>query len=88
MPEQDLDADHDTVLHLRDEGLVEVVDLGGEERGLTLTKEGRDLLDCHALERDGGTEQAFHAGVSRPREIDHDANFLRDVLSGGSPPPR
>lgn len=73
--EQDLDTDHDTVRHLQDEGLVETVDLRGDERGLTLTKEGRDLLESHTLERDGGTEQAFHAGVSRPREIDHDANL-------------
>jgi hypothetical protein len=75
VPEQDLDTDRDTVRHLRDEGLVETVNLGRDERGLTLTKEGRDLLDSHTLERDGGTEQAFHAGLSRPREIDHDANL-------------
>ena len=75
VPEHDLDIDHDTVRHLRDEGLVETVDLGGDERGLTLTREARDLLDSHTLERDGGTELAFHAGVSRPREIDHDANL-------------
>lgn len=75
VPEQDLDTDHDTLRHPRNEGLVETVDLGGHERGLTLTKEGRDLLDSHALERDDGTQQAFHAGVSRPREVDHDANL-------------
>jgi len=75
VPAQDLDTDHDTVRHLRDEGLVVVVDLGGDERGLTLTKDGRDLLESHTMERDGDTERAFHAGVSRPREIDHDANL-------------
>ena len=75
VPEQDLDTDHDTLRHLRDEGLVETVDLGGDGRGLTLTKEGRDLLDSHRLERDSRAAQAFHAGVSRPREIDHDANL-------------
>jgi hypothetical protein len=74
VPEQDLDIDNDTLRHLRDEGLVETVDLGGDERGLTLTKDGRDLLDSHTLEQDGGS-QAFHAGVSRAREIDHDANL-------------
>ena len=73
--EQDLDTDHDTVRHLRDEGLVETVDLGEDGRGLTLTKEGCDLLDSQTLERDGGTEQAFHAGVSRPRELEHDSNL-------------
>jgi hypothetical protein len=75
VPEQDLDTEHDTLRHLRDDGLVETVDLGGGERGLTLTKEGRDLLGSQSLERDGGTQQAFHAGVSRPREIDHDSSL-------------
>jgi hypothetical protein len=75
VPEQDLDTDHDTVRHLRNEGLIETVDPDEDERGLTLTKEGRDLLDSHRLERDSGAPQAFHAGVSRPREIDHDANL-------------
>jgi len=75
VPEEDLDADHDTLGHLRDEGLVETVDLGSDERGVVLTKEGRDLLDSHTLEREAGVPQAFHAGVSRPREIDHDSNL-------------
>jgi hypothetical protein len=34
-----------------------------------------DVLDSRALERDSGSQQAFRAGVSRPREIDHDANL-------------
>jgi hypothetical protein len=75
VPEQDLNTDHDTVRHLRDEGLVETVDFGEDERGLTLTNDGRDLLDSHTLERDSGSQQALHAGVSRPREIDHDSNL-------------
>jgi hypothetical protein len=64
VPEQDLDTDHDTLRHLRDEGLVDTVDLGGDERGLTLTKEGRDLLDSHTLDRD----RRDPAGVSRWRQ--------------------
>ena len=75
VPEQDLDIDHETLDHLRDEGLVEAVDLGGDERGVVLTKEGRDLLDSHTLERDDEAPQAFYAGVSRSREIDHDSNL-------------
>lgn len=75
VPEQDLDTDHDTLRHLRDEGLVETVDFGGDESGLTLTKEGCDLLDANSLERDRRTHQAFQAGISRPREIDHDSNL-------------
>lgn len=92
VPEQDLDIDHDTLGHLRAEGLVEAVDLGGDERGVVLTKEGRDLLDSHTLECDDEAPQAFYAGVSRSREIDHDSNLyatyrqeearLRDEYSG------
>ena len=75
VPERDLDTDRDTLHHLRDEGLVETVVLGSDERGLVLTKDGRELLDSYAQERDDGASQAFHAGVSRPREIDHDSNL-------------
>ena len=42
---------------------------------LTLTKDGRDLLDSHTLDRDDEAPQAFYAGVSRSREIDHDSNL-------------
>jgi hypothetical protein len=75
VPEHDLDADHDALGHLRDEGLVETVDLGDDERGLVLTKQGRDLLDSHTVERNDEGPQAFYAGVSRSREIDHDSNL-------------
>ena len=75
VPEHDLDIDHETLDHLRDEGLVDVVDLGDDERGVTLTKDGRDLLDSHSLDRDDEPSQAFYAGVSRSREIDHDSNL-------------
>jgi hypothetical protein len=75
VPEQDLEIDAGTLHHLRDEGLVETVDLGDDERGLVLTREGRDLLDAHTVERDGEAPQAFHAGVSRPREVHHDSNL-------------
>ena len=34
VPEHDFDIDHDTLEHLRDDGLVEMVDLGDDERGL------------------------------------------------------
>jgi hypothetical protein len=75
VPEHDLEIEHKTLDHLRDEGLVEVVELGGDEGGVVLTKGGRELLDSHTLERDDKARQAFYAGVSRPREIDHDANL-------------
>ena len=75
VPEHDLDINHDTLEHLHDEGLVEIVDLGDDERGLTLTREGRDLLDSHSMNRDDDPLQAFYAGVSREREVDHDSNL-------------
>ena len=75
VPEHDLDIDHDTLAHLRDEGLVETVDLGDDERGLTLTGEGRDLLDSHSMGCDDEPSQAFYSGVSREREIHHDSNL-------------
>jgi hypothetical protein len=75
VPEQDLEADHDAVRHLRDEGLVETADLGSDEGGLVLTKKGRGLLDSHTLEREDGAPQAFYTGLGRPREIDHDSNL-------------
>jgi hypothetical protein len=75
VPEHDLDLPRDTLDNLHDQRLVESVDLGDSERGLTLTTEGRDLLDSHSLEREGERSQLFHAGVSRSREMDHDSNL-------------
>jgi hypothetical protein len=45
VPEHDLDLPHDTLENLHDQRPVELVDLGDSERGLTLTTDGRDLLD-------------------------------------------
>ena len=75
VPEHELDINDDTLDHLRDEGLVATVDLGDDDRGVVLTKDGRDLLDSDTLDREDKAPQAFYAGVSRPREIDHDANL-------------
>jgi hypothetical protein len=47
VPEHDLDLPHDTLDTLHDQRLVETVELGDGERGLTLTTDGRDLLDSH-----------------------------------------
>ena len=75
VPEHHLDVPHGTLENLHDQRLVEAVDLGDGERGLTLTTEGRHLLDSHSLERDDEPSQVFYAGVSRSREIDHDSNL-------------
>jgi hypothetical protein len=75
VPEHDLDLPRDTLENLHEQRLVELVDLGDSERGLTLTADGRDLLDSHSRERDHEPSQNFYAGVSRSREIDHDSNL-------------
>ena len=75
VPEHDLDLPRDTLDNLHDQRLVETVELGDGERGLTLTSDGRDLLLSHSLERDSEPSQVFYAGASRSREIDHDSNL-------------
>ncbi len=62
---------------LNHKGLVEAVNLGDAERGLTLTREGRDVLGSHSMDRDDEPSQAFYAGASRERELDHDSNLTR-----------
>lgn len=52
------------------------MDRGDDERGLTLTREGRELLDSHSMDRDDEHSEAFYAGVSRDREVDHDSNLF------------
>jgi hypothetical protein len=74
VPEHALDIDHDTLEHLHNEVLVVTVDLGDGECGLTLTREGRDLLDSHSMDRDESS-QTLYAGVSRERELDHDSSL-------------
>jgi hypothetical protein len=69
VPERDLDLPLDSLENLYDQRLVELVELGDGERGLTLTAEARDLLDSHSVERDREPSQMFHAGVSRSREM-------------------
>jgi len=68
--------------HLRDEGLVRFVSLDGRDRAVTLTERGHHLLEAHRRDRSDEREQTFYAGVSRPRELSHDAQlygaFLRE----------
>ncbi len=75
VPEHDLDADHDTTAHLQEHGLIDAVDLGDDARGLTLTREGRDLLYAHVIDRDDEPAQTFSSGVHRERELEHDAHL-------------
>lgn len=75
VPEHDLGTDREDLDHLRDEGLIQTVALGEHERGVVLTDVGRHLLDANLRARGEGEPQAFHAGVNRPRELEHDASL-------------
>jgi hypothetical protein len=62
--------------HLRKEELIRSVPIGHDEEAVVLTDRGWDVLDGHRLDRDGAERQEFHAGVSRPRELRHDAQLF------------
>ena len=44
---------------------------------VTLTKEGRDLLESRRLDGDSRDRQEFYDGVQKPRELKHDAHLYR-----------
>jgi len=81
-PRDESDPREPDLRHLRDEGLVRFVSLGGRDRAVTLTDHGHHLLESHRRDRADDREQAFYEGVSRPRELAHDAQlyaaFLRE----------
>jgi hypothetical protein len=65
--------------HLRDEGLIRSVSLGGRDRDvLVLTRDGRDVLEARRR-ADAAAEprQAFYDGLRKPREVTHDAALYR-----------
>ncbi len=86
IPEQELLDSRDdlsarpegSIERLRDQRLVRTVSLNRDERAVTLTKAGRDLLEANRLDRDDDDRhQAFYAGISKPRELTHDASLYR-----------
>ena len=52
-----------------------ITDREGPHHVVSLTREGKDLLDAHATIRSDGRQQAFYAGVMKPRELAHDARL-------------
>jgi hypothetical protein len=75
-----LEPRHGELWHLRDSGLVETVRLDRDTTAVTLTKEGRDLLESHRRDGDWPERQAFNYGVQKPRELKHDAEVYRAYL--------
>jgi hypothetical protein len=65
--------------HLEDQGLIQRVPVNEQERAVTLTRDGRDLLERH---RETGSErhQTFYAGADRARERSHDTQVYRAYL--------
>ena len=57
--------------HLEKEGLIRASPLSSDDRAVTLTDRGRDLLEANRYERQDRTHeprQTFHAGIRKPRE--------------------
>lgn len=85
--ERDLDDFRDadrTLDNLRNEGLIHTVQIGAGEYAHTLTDRGLSVLEANRREpdddvrdRDRDDRQTFHAGVSRERELQHDADLFR-----------
>jgi len=72
------DGFHGDWRRLGEEGLVTHVtltDREGSHHIVSLTRSGKDLLDAHATGRSDGRQQAFYAGVVKPRELAHDARL-------------
>jgi DNA-binding PadR family transcriptional regulator len=66
--------------HLENEGLIRTSPLSSEDRAVTLTDRGRDLLEANRYERDDQSHQprqAFYAGLRKPRELTHDTKVYR-----------
>jgi hypothetical protein len=66
--------------HLRELGLVRTVPhvVEGRKTALvTLTERGRDLLESHRERDRDEPQQAFYAGIVKPRELAHDAELYR-----------
>jgi hypothetical protein len=84
VPERDLDSRdvgldcrNDSLEHLVEARLIRTLSIDGHDCGVTLTDRGRDLLEANRRDRDDDRHQQFYTGVSRPREVSHDAQLYR-----------
>jgi hypothetical protein len=66
--------------HLENEGLIRISPLSSNDRAVTLTDRGRDLLKANRYGRQDRAHelrQTFHEGIRKPRELTHDTNVYR-----------
>jgi hypothetical protein len=72
------DGFHGDWRRLDEQGLVmntTITDRQGAHHVVSLTREGKALLDAHAASRPDGRRQAYYAEVVKPRELAHDARL-------------
>src|SRR5262249_4361809 len=81
LPSSARDPHRGDLYSLRAQKLVQTVSpqfrWGERAVAVTLTKEGRALLEHYQSPRDGEARQVFYAGVAKPRELVHDAQLYR-----------
>ncbi len=66
--------------HVEQEGLLRSSALSADDRAVVLTDRGRDLLEANWHERHDRSwepQQAFYAGLRKPRELTHDSKVYR-----------
>src|SRR5688572_21008468 len=76
----DSDSSRRSARHLEKEGLIRTSALSSDDRAVTLTDRGRDLLEANRYERSDRSHeprQTFWAGLRKPRELTHDASVYR-----------
>ena len=76
----DAQSSRRTLKHLENEGLIRASPLSSDDRAVTLTDHGRDLLEANRYERPDRTHeprQTFYAGLRKPRELTHDTRVYR-----------
>src|SRR5688572_25079609 len=77
---EDSKSSRRTLKHLEKEGLIWTSPLSSDDRAVTLTDRGRDLLEANRYLRHDRTHeprQTFHAGIRKPRELTHDTTVYR-----------
>jgi hypothetical protein len=75
--DQPLDPRHGELWNLRDPGAGSDGPPRPRPHRRHADQRGRDLLESRRLDDDSRDRQAFYAGIPKPRELKHDAEFYR-----------